>query len=124
MAVCFSNRQSTTSLRLFHSSLAPRLRPRRDPRPRNRAASPVCRHRSRQARGLDRRDGRHGRCAIYLQNARISPDAAFSLLARTAYVVVMAAIGGIGTMEGAIRRRCDLLFDAALSCQYFGAWYL
>jgi branched-chain amino acid transport system permease protein len=84
----------------------------------------VCRHRSRQARGLDRRDGWHGRCAIYLQNARISPDAAFSLLARTAYVVVMAVIGGIGTMEGAIRRRCNLLFDAALSCQYFGAWYL
>jgi branched-chain amino acid transport system permease protein len=39
---------------------------------------------------------------IYLQKARISPDAAFSVLDWTAYVIFMTVIGGIGTMEGPI----------------------
>lgn len=37
---------------------------------------------------------------IYLQKARISPDAAFSVLDWTAYVIVIVVIGGIGTIEG------------------------
>jgi branched-chain amino acid transport system permease protein len=37
---------------------------------------------------------------IYLQKARISPDAAFSVLDWTAYVIFIVVIGGIGTMEG------------------------
>jgi branched-chain amino acid transport system permease protein len=37
---------------------------------------------------------------IYLQKARISPDAAFSVLDWTAYVIFIVVIGGIGTIEG------------------------
>jgi branched-chain amino acid transport system permease protein len=39
---------------------------------------------------------------IYLEKARISPDAAFSLLDWTAYVIFIVIIGGIGTIEGPI----------------------
>jgi branched-chain amino acid transport system permease protein len=39
---------------------------------------------------------------IYLQKARVSPDAAFSLLDWTAYVIFIVVIGGIGTLEGPI----------------------
>lgn len=39
---------------------------------------------------------------IYLQKARISPDAAFSVLDWTAYVIFIVIIGGIGTMEGPV----------------------
>ena len=39
---------------------------------------------------------------IYLQKARISPDAAFSVLDWTAYVIFIVIIGGIGTIEGPI----------------------
>lgn len=39
---------------------------------------------------------------IYYQKARISPDAAFSVLDWTAYVIFIVVIGGIGTMEGPI----------------------
>lgn len=39
---------------------------------------------------------------IYFQKARISPDAAFSVLDWTAYVIFIVVIGGIGTMEGPI----------------------
>jgi branched-chain amino acid transport system permease protein len=39
---------------------------------------------------------------IYLQKARISPDAAFSVLDWTAYIIFIVVIGGIGTMEGPI----------------------
>lgn len=39
---------------------------------------------------------------IYLQKARISPDAAFSLLDWTAYVIFITVIGGVGTMEGPV----------------------
>lgn len=41
--------------------------------------------------------------AIYfLQTARISPDAAFSLLDWTAYIIFIVVIGGLGTIEGPI----------------------
>ncbi len=39
---------------------------------------------------------------IYLQKARISPDAAFSVLDWTAYVIFIVVIGGLGTMEGPV----------------------
>ena len=39
---------------------------------------------------------------IYLQKARISPDAAFSVLDWTAYVIFITVIGGIGTIEGPV----------------------
>jgi branched-chain amino acid transport system permease protein len=37
---------------------------------------------------------------IYLQKARISPDAAFSVVDWTAYVLFIAIIGGVATLEG------------------------
>ena len=39
---------------------------------------------------------------IYMQKARISPDAAFSVTDWTAYVIFIVVIGGIGTIEGPI----------------------
>src|SRR6266851_1330992 len=39
---------------------------------------------------------------IYLQKARISPDAAFSVLDWSAYVIFIVIIGGVGTIEGPI----------------------
>jgi Branched-chain amino acid transport system / permease component len=39
---------------------------------------------------------------VYLQKARISPDAAFSVLDWTANVIFIVVIGGIGTIEGPI----------------------
>lgn len=39
---------------------------------------------------------------IYFQKARISPDAAFSVLDWTAYVIFIVVIGGIGTLEGPV----------------------
>src|SRR5262249_55987288 len=39
---------------------------------------------------------------IYLQKARISPDAAFAVTDWTAYVIFIVVIGGIGTMEGPV----------------------
>jgi branched-chain amino acid transport system permease protein len=60
---------------------------------------------------------------IYLQKARISPDAAFSVLDWTAYVIFIVVIGGIGTLEGPIIGAIVLYFLqdylAAL-----GTWYL
>lgn len=38
----------------------------------------------------------------FLQTSRISPDAAFSVLDWTAYVIFIVVIGGIGTVEGPI----------------------
>ncbi len=60
---------------------------------------------------------------IFLQKARISPDAAFSLIDWTAYVVFIVVIGGIGTMEGPI---VGVVIFYLL--QYYlaalGSWYL
>jgi branched-chain amino acid transport system permease protein len=37
---------------------------------------------------------------VYLQKARISPDAAFSVTDWTAYVIFIVVIGGVRTIEG------------------------
>jgi branched-chain amino acid transport system permease protein len=60
---------------------------------------------------------------IYLQKARISPDAAFSLLDWTADVIVIVVIGGIGTLEGPI---IGVLIFYALQTYFAasGTWYL
>jgi branched-chain amino acid transport system permease protein len=60
---------------------------------------------------------------IYLQKARISPDAAFSVLDWTAYVVFIVVIGGIGTIEGPIVG--VLVFYLLQSnLAHYGSWYL
>jgi branched-chain amino acid transport system permease protein len=60
---------------------------------------------------------------IYLQKARISPDAAFSLTDWTAYVIFIVVIGGIGTIEGPILGLIIFfLMQNALSS--YGSWYL
>jgi branched-chain amino acid transport system permease protein len=60
---------------------------------------------------------------VFLQKARISPDAAFSLIDWTAYVIFIVVIGGIGTMEGPI---IGVVIFYVL--QYYlaalGSWYL
>jgi branched-chain amino acid transport system permease protein len=60
---------------------------------------------------------------IYLQKARISPDAAFSVTDWTAYVIFIAVIGGIGTIEGPI---LGVLVFYALQTAFadYGSWYL
>jgi len=60
---------------------------------------------------------------IYLQKARISPDAAFSVLDWTAYVIFIVVIGGIGTIEGPI---VGILVFYVLQTYLaqFGTWYL
>ncbi len=60
---------------------------------------------------------------IFFQKARISPDAAFSLIDWTAYVIFIVVIGGIGTMEGPIIG----VFIFYLLQYYLaglGSWYL
>ena len=60
---------------------------------------------------------------IYLQKASISPDAAFSVLDWTAYVIFIVVIGGIGTIEGPIVG--VLVFYLLQSnLAHYGAWYL
>lgn len=60
---------------------------------------------------------------IYLQKARVSPDAGFSLLDWTAYVVFIVVIGGIGTIEGPIIGVLVFyLMQTYLSS--YGTWYL
>jgi branched-chain amino acid transport system permease protein len=60
---------------------------------------------------------------IYLQKARISPDAAFSVLDWTAYVIFIVVIGGIGTLEGPIIGVLVFyLMQTYLAS--FGSWYL
>lgn len=62
--------------------------------------------------------------AIYfLQTSRISPDAAFSLLDWTAYIIFIVVIGGIATIEGPIVGAIlFVVLRNALSG--FGPWYL
>jgi branched-chain amino acid transport system permease protein len=60
---------------------------------------------------------------IYLQKARISPDAAFSLLDWTAYVIFITVIGGIGTMEGPVIGAV-IFYLLQRYLADFGAWYL
>ena len=60
---------------------------------------------------------------IYLQKARISPDAAFSVLDWSAYVIFIVVIGGVGTIEGPI---IGVIVFYALQRYLadFGTWYL
>ncbi|MCU0909198.1 MAG: branched-chain amino acid ABC transporter permease [Rhodobacteraceae bacterium] len=60
---------------------------------------------------------------IYVQTARISPDAAFSVVDWTAYVIFIVVIGGIGTIEGPI---IGVLVFFALQSVFadYGSWYL
>jgi branched-chain amino acid transport system permease protein len=60
---------------------------------------------------------------IYLQKARISPDAAFSVNDWTAYVIFIVVIGGIGTLEGPF---IGVLVFYLLQNIFadFGSWYL
>ncbi len=60
---------------------------------------------------------------LYLQKARVSPDAAFSVLDWTAYVIFIVVIGGIGTIEGPIIGVIVFyLMQTYLSS--YGTWYL
>ncbi|MBV9704715.1 MAG: branched-chain amino acid ABC transporter permease [Methylobacteriaceae bacterium] len=60
---------------------------------------------------------------IYLHTARISPDAAFSVLDWTAYVIFIVVIGGIGTLEGPITG-VIVFFVLQDNFAAFGTWYL
>ena len=60
---------------------------------------------------------------IYLQKARISPDAAFSVLDWTAYVIFIVVIGGIGTIEGPIVGVL-VFYCLQTNLAHFGTWYL
>jgi branched-chain amino acid transport system permease protein len=60
---------------------------------------------------------------IYLQKARISPDAAFSVLDWTAYVIFIVVIGGIGTLEGPIVG-VIIFYLMQTYLAGFGSWYL
>jgi branched-chain amino acid transport system permease protein len=60
---------------------------------------------------------------IYVQTARISPDAAFSVTTWTAYVIFIVVIGGIGRLEGPI---LGVLVFWGLQTAFadYGSWYL
>jgi branched-chain amino acid transport system permease protein len=60
---------------------------------------------------------------IYVQTARISPDAAFSVTNWTAYVIFIVVIGGIGTIEGPIIGVLVFFALQNLLADY-GSWYL
>ena len=60
---------------------------------------------------------------IYVQKARISPDAAFSVTDWTAYVIFIVVIGGIGTIEGPILGVLVFFALQTLLADY-GSWYL
>jgi branched-chain amino acid transport system permease protein len=60
---------------------------------------------------------------IYLQKARISPDAAFAVLDWTAYVIFITVIGGIGTMEGPVVGAI-IFYLMQRYLADFGAYYL
>lgn len=60
---------------------------------------------------------------IYLHTARVSPDAAFSVLDWTAMVIFIVVIGGVGSIEGPI---VGVIVFFILQDQLagFGPWYL
>ena len=60
---------------------------------------------------------------IYVQTARISPDAAFSVLDYTAFVIFIVVIGGIGTLEGPIVGVIVFFVLQSVLADY-GSWYL
>lgn len=60
---------------------------------------------------------------IYVQTARISPDAAFSVVDFTAYVIFIVVIGGIGTIEGPILGVL-VFFALRTALADYGTYYL
>jgi branched-chain amino acid transport system permease protein len=60
---------------------------------------------------------------IYVQKARISPNAAFSVVDWTANVIFIVVIGGIGTIEGPIVGVVVFLILQNMLADY-GSWYL
>jgi branched-chain amino acid transport system permease protein len=60
---------------------------------------------------------------VYVQTARISPDAAFSVTDWTAYVIFIVVIGGIGRIEGPILGVIVFYLLQSTLADY-GAWYL
>jgi branched-chain amino acid transport system permease protein len=60
---------------------------------------------------------------IYVQTARISPDAAFSVTDWTAYVIFIVVIGGIGRIEGPILGVL-VFWGLQTALADYGAWYL
>lgn len=60
---------------------------------------------------------------IYVQTARISPDAAFSVTDWTAYVIFIVVIGGIGRLEGPILG-VIVFYVLQTTLADYGAWYL
>ena len=60
---------------------------------------------------------------IYVQKARISPDAAFAVTDWTAYVIFIVVIGGIGTIEGPIVG-VIVFFALQQLLAGYGSWYL
>lgn len=60
---------------------------------------------------------------IYVQKARISPDAAFSVTDWTAYVIFIVVIGGLGTIEGPVVGIIVFFLLQNLLAD-FGSWYL
>ncbi len=60
---------------------------------------------------------------IYLQKFRIAPDAAFSLIDWTAYVIFIVVIGGIGRIEGPIVGTI-VFFILREFLSDLGSWYL
>ena len=60
---------------------------------------------------------------IYVQTARISPDAAFSVTDWTAYVIFIVVIGGIGRLEGPILG-VIVFYALQTTLADYGAWYL
>jgi branched-chain amino acid transport system permease protein len=60
---------------------------------------------------------------IYVQTARISPDAAFSVTDWTAYVIFIVVIGGIGRIEGPVVG-VIVLYALQSALADYGSWYL
>lgn len=60
---------------------------------------------------------------IYVQKQRISPDAAFSVIDWTAYVIFIVVIGGLGTVEGPVVGVILFFLLQNLLADY-GSWYL
>lgn len=60
---------------------------------------------------------------IFLQTARISPDAAFAVTDWTAYVIFIVVIGGLGTIEGPILGVL-VFFVLRSTLADYGSWYL
>ncbi|MWB79030.1 branched-chain amino acid ABC transporter permease [Pseudooceanicola sp. 216_PA32_1] len=60
---------------------------------------------------------------IFMQNGRVSPDSAFSVIDWTAYVIFIVVIGGIGTIEGPIIGVIVFFLLQSLLAD-LGSWYL